>query len=127
MRFIPTRFHGVLDYLSAALFIASPYLFGFTADGTVGPAQWVPQFVGVGVLLYSGFTDYELGVIRRLPMPVHLTADVWFAGVFLAASPWLFGFADFVYLPHVLLGAFSVVAGLFTRKVPNEGGVRRPA
>lgn len=116
MRFIPTKLHGVLDYLSAALFIASPYLFGFTADGTVGPAQWVPQFVGVGVLLYSVFTDYEPGVIRRLPMPVHLMADVWFAGVFLAVSPWLFGFADFVYLPHVLMGAFSVVAGLVTKR-----------
>jgi hypothetical protein len=118
MRFIPTRIHGVLDYLSGALFIASPYLFGFTADDTHGPAQWVPQFVGMAVLLYSLFTNYELGLFRRLPMPVHLTADLWFAGVFLAASPWLFGFADRVYLPHVLMGAFSIVAGLCTRKDP---------
>lgn len=129
MRFIPTKLHGLLDYASGLLFIASPWLFGFAYDArsdlpTTISAQWIPVFVGIGVLTYSILTDYELGLIRRLPMPVHLTADFWFAGVFLAASPWIFGFADRVYLPHVLLGAFSLAAGLLTKKEPADGGQR---
>lgn len=117
MRFLPTRFHGLLDYLSAALFVASPWLFGF-ADGTL--AQWVPIGVGLAVLGYSLITDYELGVAKRLSMTAHLNLDRWLSGVFLAASPWLFGFVDRVYLPHVVFGVFSIVAGLVTRKVPYE-------
>ncbi len=129
MRFIPTKLHGLLDYASGLLFIASPWLFGFNLDERSNlaenvMAQWIPVFVGVGVLVYSIFTDYELGLIRRLPMPVHLTADFWFAGVFLAASPWIFGFADRVYLPHVLLGAFSIGAGLLTKKETSDGSHR---
>lgn len=34
------------------------------------------------------------------------------------ASPWLFGFTDVVYLPHLLLGLFAVVASLLTETKP---------
>lgn len=122
MRFIPTKIHGVLDYLSAALFIASPWLFDF-ANG--GAAQWVPVVVGVFLLLYSLGTDYELGLIKQLAMPTHLTLDWVVAGLFLAASPWLFGFADEVYLPHLVFGMFSVVAGLCTHKILYDARVHR--
>jgi hypothetical protein len=120
MRFIPTKIHGLLDYLSAALFVASPWLFDF-ADGTL--AQWVPIGVGLAVLAYSLVTDYELGPVKRLSMPAHLRLDLWLSGVFLAASPWLFGFVDRVYLPHVCFGLFSIVAGLVTRKTPYAARV----
>ncbi len=114
MRFIPTKVHGVIDYLAGALFIASPWLFGFD-DG--GAAQWVPIAVGILALVVSLFTNYELGAIKRLPMPVHLMCDV-LEGVVLLASPWIFGFADYVYLPHVIFGIFAISAGLLTDKVP---------
>jgi hypothetical protein len=32
MRFIPTKTLGIVDYLSAILIIASPWLFNFTGD-----------------------------------------------------------------------------------------------
>jgi hypothetical protein len=47
-------------------------------------------------------------------MPVHLATDVA-AGALLAVSPWLFGFADRVYLPHLVVGLFEIAAGLMTR------------
>ena len=114
MRFIPTKVHGVIDYLAGALFIASPWLFGFNNDGA---AQWVPVVVGVVALVVSLFTDYELGAVKQLPMPLHLTGDV-LEGIVLLASPWVFGFADYVYLPHVVFGVFAIGAGLLTDKVP---------
>jgi hypothetical protein len=120
MKFIPTKVHGVLDYLSGVLFIASPWLFGFADSGA---AQWVPVVLGVMALIYSVFTDYEAGLIKQLPMPVHLTMDV-LSGVVLAASPWLFGFADKVYLPHVIFGLFEIGAGLLTQRKPYANSLQ---
>jgi hypothetical protein len=121
MRVISTRAHGVLDYIVGALLIAAPWLFGF-AEG--GAETWVPVALGAGALVYSLMTDYELGVVRRIPMPMHLTLDIM-SGVLLAASPWLFGFADLVYLPHLVVGIFEIAAGLMTEKVPSAQPVHR--
>ena len=117
MRFIPTRVHGMLDYIVGVLLIAAPWLFGFAQGGA---ETWVPVILGAGALLYSLFTDYELGLMRRLPMPTHLMLDLG-AGLFLAASPWIFGFAEYVWVPHVLVGLLEVGAALMTEKVPAAG------
>lgn len=115
MRAIPTRIHGVLDYLSGLLFIASPWLFDF-ANG--GVAQWTPIFVGTTLLIVSLLTDYELSLVKKIPMPTHLAIDM-IAGGLLAASPWLFGFGEWVFWPHLLFGLFEIGAGMLTRQVPD--------
>ena len=117
MRFIPTRTHGVLDYVVGALLIVAPYLLGF-ADGTA--AQWVPQILGLVAIGGAMMTDYELGVMRVIPMPVHLGIDIA-SGVLLAVSPLLFGFADRVFWPHLIVGIMEIGAGLTTRTVPEDG------
>src|SRR5256885_12345246 len=86
---IPTRVHGVIDYMMGLLLIAAPWLFGF-ADSAAG--RWVPVLLGAGVIVYSLMTDYELGAVRAIPMTAHLWLDI-LGGVLLIASPWLFGFA----------------------------------
>ena len=63
---LPTRMHGVLDYTLGALLIALPYVLGL---GT-GPQSWILQGVGAATLAYSLLTDYELGVVKRLQMPL---------------------------------------------------------
>ncbi len=125
MRFIPTRIHGVLDYLVGLLLIASPWLFDF-ADG--GAQQWIPIILGAGAIVYSLFTDYEMGAIRRLSMPAHLTLDLM-SGILLAVSPWLFGFADDVYVPHLVLGLLEIGASLMTKRMPSNtvNGTHRTA
>lgn len=115
MNIIPTKIHGVLDYLSGPVFIASPWLFGF-ADG--GAAQWAPIVAGIAILLLSVLTNYEAGLYKRIPMTIHLTLDV-LLGVLLIASPWLMGFADYTYQPHVVLGAIEVGAALLTQRTPS--------
>jgi len=114
MRFIPTRIHGMLDYSTGLLLIAAPYLLGI-ADG--GAEQWILIALGVGAIIYSLLTRYEWGVLPLIPMPVHLMLDAA-SGVLLAASPWLFGFAERVYLPHLLLGLFEIAASSMTRLTP---------
>lgn len=115
MRFIPTRIHGVLDYTMGLLLIAAPWLFGFAAGGA---ETWVPVVLGAGAIMYSIFTDYELGLVRTLSMPAHLAMDAA-SGLLLAASPWLFGFADYVYMPHLILGIVEIGAALMTEKTPR--------
>jgi hypothetical protein len=112
---LPTRVHGMLDYLLGALLIAAPWLFGFAAGGA---EQWVPVALGAGVLLYSAFTDYELGLVKKLQMPAHLLLDA-VGGLLLAASPWMFGFDERVWMPHVVIGAIEIVIVAITNTVPG--------
>jgi hypothetical protein len=115
MRFLPTRLHGILDYLMGLLLIAAPWLFGFARGGA---ETWVPVVLGVGVLVYSTLTDYEFGIVRRIQMPTHLWLDA-IGGVLLAVSPWLFGFDQHVWVPHVVLGVGEMVAAFMSETVPG--------
>jgi hypothetical protein len=65
MRFIPTKVHGVLDYLVGIILIAAPWIFGFDRGGM---ETWIPVILGVGALVYSVMTDYEMGLTRTLSM-----------------------------------------------------------
>ena len=117
MKIISTKLHSKLDYLTGILFIAMPWILNFNE---VLPATWTLIAVGSMAILMSLFTDYEGGMIRSIPMAVHLNVDV-VTGLLLAASPWILGFADQVYLPHLLLGLFETAAGLMTvRAVHRE-------
>jgi hypothetical protein len=126
MRFIPTKFHAPLDYIVGVALIAAPWIFQFS-DHTA--ATVVPIVLGIGLIAYSLFTNYELGLWKVAPMAVHNLIDVA-AGALLAASPWLFGFADNsanVWVPHLVVGLAAIFLGLTTiqqggysyRKSPN--------
>lgn len=115
MRFISTRVHGILDYLIGIILIIAPWVLGFARGGA---ETWVPVIIGAAVIVYSFFTDYELGAIKALSMPGHLWLD-GIAGLFLLLSPWIFGFADYVWVPHFILGLLGIGAALFTEKVPS--------
>jgi hypothetical protein len=120
MRFIPTRTHGVLDYLIGALLMGAPWWLGFAAGGA---ETSLPVVLGAAILIYSVFTDYELGLVRKMPMAVHLTLDLA-GGALLATSPWLFGFAHWVWAPHLIVGLFEIGASLLTRTQPAHPTLR---
>ena len=122
MRIIYTYVHGILDYLTGLLLIAAPYMFGF-ANG--GAAQWVPMVLGVAAILYSLLTRYEWGLVKVIPMPAHLAID-GAHGALLAASPWLFGFAHEVHMPHLLLGLFEIAVTAMSRSAPDAARETRP-
>lgn len=120
MRFISTKTHGISDYLVGVLLILAPWIFNFA---TGGAAQIVPVVIGIMVILMSLVTNYEMGAIKSLSMSTHLTVDV-VIGIFLALSPWIFGFADIVVVPHLLVGLIAIFFGLFTKKVPSAFNVK---
>lgn len=118
MRFIPTRFHAPLDYIVGAVLIAAPWIFRFSEDTA---ATLVSVVLGSGLIAYSLFTNYELGLWKVAPMAVHNLIDI-VAGAVLAASPWIFGYADEgtnYWLPFVVIGVAAIFLGLTTRQ---QGG-----
>ena len=120
MRFIPTKVHGVLDYLVGFALIAAPWIFGFASVG--GAAVVIPIVLGIGLIVYSLFTKYEWGPFGFIPMPVHLVFDI-VASLFLALSPWIFGFAGEalnVWLPHVVVGVTVIIVVLFSKPQPES-------
>jgi hypothetical protein len=120
MRFIPTKVHGLLDYVVGIALITAPWTFNFNDAAVTGGSakNLIPIILGAAAFLYSLFTDYEWGASRKIAMPVHLVFD-FLSGAFLAASPWIFGFADEVYLPHLVIGIFEMVAALTTSTHPG--------
>jgi hypothetical protein len=115
MKIFSTKVHGVMDYLMGVILIAVPWLFNFARGGA---ETWVPVILGTATILYSLITDYEYSVAKVISMRTHLNLDL-FSGIFLAASPWVFGFKEFVYLPHLILGILEVVAVLMSESVPS--------
>ncbi|MFT3781957.1 MAG: hypothetical protein QM790_08065 [Nibricoccus sp.] len=117
MQIIPRHVHGVLDYVVGLLLIFAPQLFGFDTGGV---EQRISMVLGLAAFVYSLMTNYELGLFKILPFKFHLLLDV-FNGVLLALSPWLFAFSNEVWIPHVLLGSFEVLAVLLTKTSPADG------
>ncbi|MBP0493314.1 SPW repeat domain-containing protein [Pararoseomonas indoligenes] len=116
MRFIPTRVHGITDYLAGIVLFGAPWVLGFTDNAA---AHWTLSGAGLLLIISALMTDFEVGLVGMIPMPLHLGLDL-VVGVLLVASPWLLGFSDRVWLPHVIFGAFEIVASLTTRTQPRE-------
>jgi len=120
-RVIPTKAHGIADYASGALILAA-------STGLRGVPKGVATAVGAGVLAQSLLTDYELGVVRLVPMRAHLALDVA-SGLALAGSAvgptggGATGVASRV-LP-VLAGIGEVTVALMTQPDPPRRWRRR--
>lgn len=110
MKFLNTKIHAIIDYVSALSLLILPWIAGFN---DVPAATWIVISVGMMLLTLSFFTNYEGGIIGAVSMRIHLIIDM-VTGLAVACSPWLFGFSDQVYLPHLIFGLFEAVAALAT-------------
>ena len=115
MRILSTKAHGILDYLVGVILIAAPWVLGFAQNGA---ETWVPVILGAGAILYSLLTNYEMGVSKTISMRTHLALDIA-SGIFLAASPWIFNFNEYVYLPHLILGLGEILIASITERYPS--------
>src|SRR4051812_26315344 len=109
--------HATLDYPLGVVLILSPWIFGFSDVG--GAAKTIPIVIGVLAIVQSLITDWELSIADVIPLPMHLMTDVA-AGIFLAVSPFIFGFSDEganAWIPHVVFGLGLIGAGLMTQRV----------
>ena len=113
---IPTRVHGIIDYLVGLLLIAAPWVLGFFDNH---PATMVPVALGIGTIVYSLVTNYEVGLFHVLPMNFHLWIDM-LAGLVLATSPWLFHFSNRIMWPHVTFGLAEILIVLMSSSIPSN-------
>jgi hypothetical protein len=115
MRMVGTRIHGLLDYLMGIALISAPLLLNLAPDG---PEAWVPAVVGLVIITYSLFTDYELSIWKNLSVRTHLRLDL-VAGIFLCISPWIFNFDHLVWVPHLMLGIILACLSIITKPRPS--------
>lgn len=113
MRFIPSAFHGFLDYAVALTLIAGPFVLGFE-----GVATYLSVAGGLGLFLYSLITDYSTSVQNILPFGVHLAID-FVAAIVLLVAPFVFGFTGLTQLFYQGIGAAVAIVVIFTN--PNVG------
>lgn len=102
----------MLDYIVAILLLACPWIFNFN---NAGAQTYVPVVLGILTILYSLITNYEYSLTRIIPFKTHLLFDL-ISGFFLAASPWLFGFHQTVYLPHLVFGILELAVVALSEK-----------
>ena len=115
MKFIEPRVHGFIDYFVGIMLIAGPALSNFQNAIEV----FIPAVFGVVQITYCLFTRYEFGFFPAISMRRHIRIDMM-TGALLAASPWIFGFAEYMWQPHVVLGCFQMIIALFTRTYPRR-------
>jgi hypothetical protein len=68
---IPTKLHATLDYLTALTLPLLPRMLNLDKEMTR-----YHDTLAAATLAYSASTDYELGLIKTLPMHAHLAFDL---------------------------------------------------
>lgn len=76
MKIVSPRLHGVMDYAAAGALLVLPRKMGFSK-----PTTNLMTGAGAAVLGMSLLTRYPLGLVRILPMPVHLALDAALDGL----------------------------------------------
>lgn len=111
MRFIPTKIHGIMDYTVSSILSASPAFLPLKYK----TARKLLVSAGLGATIYSLFTNYELGAVKKIPMKTHLNLDVA-SGIFLLMSPLFFNLRKGERGPLMFTGMLEVGAGLLSKK-----------
>jgi hypothetical protein len=117
MALISTRTHAAGDYAGGAIMLLSA---AFMRDRR---AAALLRLAGAGTLAASASTDYELGIWRKLPMPVHLALDaatgaVMTTGALLLRRRGGTGLGS--WLPPMMIGAGELAgAALTERRAPG--------
>ena len=100
---------NIVNALAGAGLFLSPWLFSFSGEQAASWNAWI------GGLLVAIVAVAAVAQLETWEEWVNLGIGLW-----LVISPWVLGFADRVFWPHLLFGLFSVVAGLTTEKQPRS-------
>lgn len=112
---IQTRWHAFLDYMMVLVLLTAPWVLDFSH---IEPAKTISLVAGAFILLLSLITKHEGGILRIVPMRLHLILDIVLGGMLIVA-PFALGFTG-VYVPHLIVGMLLVCAGLFTYRKPQK-------
>lgn len=120
MKFISTRVHAVMDYLTAGGMLMLPSLL----QGESDRAASLLTAAGMGLLFVSLITRYELGALKLLPTRGHLALDFLLGLGLAGATLMLPGESGQMQAILTCLGLFEMGAALFTQ---TRSSVEAPA
>jgi hypothetical protein len=115
--FVSISLHAILDYAIGVLLIAAPWLLGFYRNEA---ETWTPVYFGIFILCYAALTRFPYAPLKLIPMRVNAFFDA-LSGAVLILSPFVFGFAAFVWAPHVLFGAVLMALPFVTNYATIAG------
>lgn len=119
MRFLSSKVHTIIGLVVGIALLLAPEIFGFS-DNTA--ASVVARAVGIFVIISELITTSQISPLKLVPMRVHLMLD-YLTGIFLALSPWLFGFSGSStneWVPHLIVGILIVGYALMTNPETND-------
>lgn len=120
MKFITSKVHTIIGLIVGVLLLFAPSLFGFSDNAT---ANIVTMGAGIFIILSELITTSRMSPIKLVPMRVHVILD-YLTGALILVSPWLFGFAEEVTIPHVIVGILVIgYAAMTNPDVESENSV----
>jgi hypothetical protein len=113
--FISNTFFGYFSYVLGVVMMASPWLFHFV--DVRGAALFFPFMFGWFQIIMAIFSRTKAGMVGVFPVQMHCFLNT-FAGFAIMCTPWMYGFAPKVFLPHLILGGIMFTLGVFTKNSP---------
>jgi hypothetical protein len=109
---IAASLHGIIEYVAGIFFVAAPFIFGYVNGWAIG----VSIAVGVIILAVTAASALPTGLVRQIPVSVHLVLDFILAA-FLIAAPFLFGFQeeDAALAVFLVMGVAHLLITIATR------------
>lgn len=124
MNTIPTKIHGLFDYLIAVWLLLMPWVFGY--DGLGGMGTLLPLTLGASIIAYSLVTDYEWGVFKLIDLRAHLIFD-GLVGLVLLMSWAYLGFFDLtLWLPYLATAIVVLLGAALTARPPLASPLTGP-
>lgn len=102
MKFLTPTLHGLGDYAAATALIVGPFVLNIAEQSAI--AHWFSVAGGIGLIVYSLFTDYRFSLAGKLPFKAHLVLDSA-AGIAFLAAPFVLGLTGVASIYFYVMGA----------------------
>jgi hypothetical protein len=119
MKPISTKTHGIIDYTTGATMSALPFMME-CSPATRALLESNAAAAGV----YSMLTDYELGLLKLLPMQAHLVIDAIAGAGLLGAAAVMTSERPQVRAVLAGLGLFGIATAFLTESEPQQSRSR---
>jgi hypothetical protein len=118
------RVHGIIDYVTAIVLIAAPFVLGFVDINIF--ALCISVILGVMLLSYSLITDYTYALYGAVSFRIHLVFDA-LAGLALIASPYVLRFDGTVAVYYLVMGLGLVTVVVLSGPGRNSRPIKAAA
>jgi hypothetical protein len=81
MKIISDTTHGIIDYITVAIFVLAPMLFGLT--GLAAMLAYALALIHLGMTL---LTDMPLGAVKLIPLNLHAVVEMMVGPVLIIAA-----------------------------------------